>query len=119
MQFSFAADAKSGLFGQVKQGVTEFVVKSALGNSGPKVLHAFCLLSSTSLVILSLTCTCFIAISTRFTRDAVFANSVSHAVLGVMRHGLDAAYYANQNKPFRAVQEVGAAIRDAVTGSRK
>jgi hypothetical protein len=38
---------------------------------------------------------------------------------GVMRHGLNAAYYANQNMPIRAIQEAGAAVRDAITGSRK
>jgi hypothetical protein len=45
--------------------------------------------------------------------------SHSDVLSGVMRHGLNAAYYANQNKPIRAIQEAGAAARDAITGSRK
>jgi hypothetical protein len=45
--------------------------------------------------------------------------SPTDAQPGVMRHGLNASYYANQNKPIRAIQEAGAAVRDAVTGSRQ
>jgi hypothetical protein len=36
MEFSFAADAKRGPIGQVKQAATQFVVKAALNNSGTK-----------------------------------------------------------------------------------
>jgi len=36
-----------------------------------------------------------------------------------MRHGLNANYYANHNRPGMAVREGSAAIYDAVTGSRK
>jgi hypothetical protein len=38
---------------------------------------------------------------------------------GVMRHGLNANYYANQNRPIMAIREGAAALYDAVTGSRK
>ena len=38
---------------------------------------------------------------------------------GVMRHGLNANYYANHNKPGMAIREGAAALYDAVTGSRK
>jgi hypothetical protein len=38
---------------------------------------------------------------------------------GVMRHGLNATYYANHNRPGMAVREGAAAVWDAVTGSRK
>lgn len=38
---------------------------------------------------------------------------------GVMRHGLNANYYANQNRPVMAIREGAAALYDAVTGSRK
>lgn len=38
---------------------------------------------------------------------------------GVMRHGLNTIYYANQNRPIMAAREGAAAVWDAVTGSRK
>ena len=38
---------------------------------------------------------------------------------GVMRHGLNANYYANHNRPGMAIREGAAAAWDAVTGSRK
>lgn len=38
---------------------------------------------------------------------------------GVMRHSLNANYYANQNRPVLAIREAGAAIYDSITGSRK
>jgi hypothetical protein len=38
---------------------------------------------------------------------------------GVMRHGLNANYYANHNRPGMAIREGAAALYDAVTGSRK
>jgi hypothetical protein len=38
---------------------------------------------------------------------------------GVMRHGLNANYYANHNKPGMAIREGAAALYDAFTGSRK
>lgn len=38
---------------------------------------------------------------------------------GVMRHGLNANYYANHNRPGMAIREGVAAAWDAVTGSRK
>jgi hypothetical protein len=38
MEFSFAADSKTGPIGQVRQAVTRTVVNSALNNSGTAVL---------------------------------------------------------------------------------
>lgn len=38
---------------------------------------------------------------------------------GVMRHGLNANYYANHNCPGMAIREGSAALYDAFTGSRK
>ena len=38
---------------------------------------------------------------------------------GVMRHGLNANYYANHNRPGMAIREGAAALYDAITGSRK
>ena len=38
---------------------------------------------------------------------------------GVMRHGLNANYYANHNRPGLAIREGVAAAWDAITGSRK
>ena len=38
---------------------------------------------------------------------------------GVMRHGLNTIYYANQHRPIMAAREGAAAVWDAVTGSRK
>lgn len=38
---------------------------------------------------------------------------------GVMRHGLNANYYANHNRPGLAIREGAAAAWDAITGSRK
>ena len=37
----------------------------------------------------------------------------------VMRHGLNANYYANHNRPGMAIREGAAAVYDAITGSRK
>ena len=90
MQFS--AEQKN-----IKQAATRVVVNAALNNSGSAPsnhLNAQLLLFMTLL-------------------------RLTDSFPGVMRHGLNAAYYANQNQPIRAIQEVGAAVRDAVTGSRK
>ena len=38
---------------------------------------------------------------------------------GVMRHGLNAAYYANHNRPGLAIREGSVAVFDAITGSRR
>lgn len=38
---------------------------------------------------------------------------------GVMRHGLNANYYAHHGRPIMAVREGASAVWDAVTGSRK
>ncbi len=38
---------------------------------------------------------------------------------GVLRHGLNANYYANQNRPIMAIKEGFAAAYDAISGSRK
>jgi len=38
---------------------------------------------------------------------------------GVMRHGLNANYYAHHNKPIMAIREGAAAAWDALSGSRK
>ncbi len=38
---------------------------------------------------------------------------------GVMRHGLNANYYAQHNRPGMAIREGAAAAWDAITGSRK
>ena len=36
-----------------------------------------------------------------------------------MRHGLNANYYANHNRPGLAIHEGAAAVYDAITGNRK
>jgi hypothetical protein len=38
---------------------------------------------------------------------------------GVMRHGLNANYYAQHNRPGLAIREGAAAAWDAISGSRK
>lgn len=38
---------------------------------------------------------------------------------GVMRHSLNANYYANHGRPGLAIREGAAAVYDAITGSRK
>jgi len=38
---------------------------------------------------------------------------------GVMRHGLNANYYAQHNRPGMAIREGAAAAWDAISGSRK
>lgn len=38
---------------------------------------------------------------------------------GVMRHGLNANYYAQHNRPVMAIREGAAAAWDAISGSRK
>ncbi len=38
---------------------------------------------------------------------------------GVLRHGLNANYYANHNRPIMAIREGAAAVYDAFSGSRK
>jgi hypothetical protein len=38
---------------------------------------------------------------------------------GVMRHGLNANYYAKHNRPGMVIREGVAAVYDAITGSRK
>lgn len=45
--------------------------------------------------------------------DAALHNS------GVMRHGLNANYYATHGRPALAIREGSAALWDAMTGSRK
>jgi hypothetical protein len=92
MQFS--AEQKN-----IKQAATRIVVNAALNNSGSAPSNHL-----NTLLLLFMT---------------LFRLLVTDSFPGVMRHGLNAAYYANQNQPIRAIQEVGAAVRDAVTGSRK
>lgn len=54
-------------------------------------------------------------------KQSVIRSGVNSALnnSGVMRHGLNANYYANHNKPGMAIREGAAALYDAVTGSRK
>jgi hypothetical protein len=54
-------------------------------------------------------------------KQSVIRSGVNSALnnSGVMRHGLNANYYANHNNPVMALREGAAAFYDAVTGSRK
>lgn len=54
-------------------------------------------------------------------KNSVIKSGVNAALhnSGVMRHGLNANYYANHNRPGMAIREGAAAVWDAVTGSRK
>jgi len=54
-------------------------------------------------------------------KQSVISSGVNAALnnSGVMRHGLNANYYAHQNRPGLAIREGAAALYDAVTGSRK
>lgn len=54
-------------------------------------------------------------------KNSVIGSGVNAALnnSGVMRHGLNANYYANHNRPGMAIREGAAAVYDAITGSRK
>jgi hypothetical protein len=54
-------------------------------------------------------------------KQSVIQSGVNAALhnSGVMRHGLNANYYANHNRPGMAIREGAAAAWDAVSGSRK
>lgn len=54
-------------------------------------------------------------------RQSVIQSGVRAALnnSGVMRHGLNANYYANHGRPVMAVREGAAAVWDALSGSRK
>jgi hypothetical protein len=54
-------------------------------------------------------------------KQSVIRSGVNAALnnSGVMRHGLNANYYANQNRPVMAIREGAAAVYDAITGSSK
>lgn len=54
-------------------------------------------------------------------KQSVIISGVNAALnnSGVMRHGLNANYYASHNSPVMAVREGTAAVYDAITGSRK
>jgi hypothetical protein len=54
-------------------------------------------------------------------KQSVIRSGVNAALnnSGVMRHGLNANYYANHNRPGMAIREGAAALYDAFTGSRK
>ena len=54
-------------------------------------------------------------------RQAVIQSGVNAALnnSGVMRHGLNANYYAQHNRPGLAIREGAAAAWDAISGSRK
>jgi hypothetical protein len=54
-------------------------------------------------------------------KQSVISSGVNAALnnSGVMRHGLNANYYANHNNPGMAIREGAAAVYDAITGSRK
>ncbi len=94
----------------IKQAVMQAGVKAALNNTG--TIHLICLFAIRHYQHLK--CCSVGACSPLFALV-----SPTDAQPGVMRHGLNAAYYANQNKPIRAIQEAGAAVRDAITGSRQ
>jgi hypothetical protein len=48
-------------------------------------------------------------------------NNIRRTVIqsGVLRHGLNANYYAHHNRPGMAIREGAAAAWDAISGSRK
>lgn len=54
-------------------------------------------------------------------RHTVIQSGVNAALnnSGVMRHGLNANYYAHHNRPGMAIREGAAAAWDAISGSRK
>jgi hypothetical protein len=54
-------------------------------------------------------------------KNTVIKSGVNAALnnSGVMRHGLNANYYATHNRPGMAIREGYAAVYDAITGSRK
>lgn len=54
-------------------------------------------------------------------KQSVIISGVNAALnnSGVMRHGLNANYYASHNSPVMTLREGSAAVYDAITGSRK
>lgn len=54
-------------------------------------------------------------------RRTVIQSGVNAALnnSGVLRHGLNANYYAHHNRPGMAIREDAAAAWDAISGSRK
>lgn len=54
-------------------------------------------------------------------KNAIIQSGVNAALnnSGVMRHGLNANYYASHNRPGMAIREGAAALWDAVSGSRR
>jgi len=54
-------------------------------------------------------------------KNAIIQSGVNAALnnSGVLRHGLNANYYASHNRPGMAIREGAAAVWDAVSGSRR